>query len=185
MAVQHVDITDPDLHEPKGVSTALIGQAYIADGAGSGTWSDFARTLLGAQGYAEANATATAVAAVDTALAVALGTTVAEVGATGFTVSTAGLITYTGDKTGYVQVTANFSAAPAALGVFKFTFAKNGTVLPASFTKVTYPNTTAKESSVSCVVSLAENDTLQLFVENKTDDGDITVTDISYQIIGA
>lgn len=35
---EHVVITDPNIHEPKGVSTAASGRAYIADGAGSGSW---------------------------------------------------------------------------------------------------------------------------------------------------
>ena len=35
----HSALTDPELHEPKGVSTAQEGEAYIADGLGSGSWS--------------------------------------------------------------------------------------------------------------------------------------------------
>lgn len=31
-------VTDPDLPEPKGISTALADQIYRADGAGSGSW---------------------------------------------------------------------------------------------------------------------------------------------------
>lgn len=38
MAVEHVDITDPEIHEPKGASTATANQVYVADGAASGTW---------------------------------------------------------------------------------------------------------------------------------------------------
>lgn len=38
MAVQHNTITDPDIHEPKGASTASSGTVYKADGAGSGDW---------------------------------------------------------------------------------------------------------------------------------------------------
>lgn len=36
--VQHSALTDPNIHEPKGVSTAAAGKVYIANGAGSGTW---------------------------------------------------------------------------------------------------------------------------------------------------
>jgi len=39
MAVQHNTITDPDIHEPKGVSTASVDQVYISDGEGSGAWT--------------------------------------------------------------------------------------------------------------------------------------------------
>jgi hypothetical protein len=34
----HKAITDPELHEPKGASTAQSGTVYVADGAGSGDW---------------------------------------------------------------------------------------------------------------------------------------------------
>ena len=35
---EHSVLTDPNLHEPKGVSTATNGQVYVADGAASGAW---------------------------------------------------------------------------------------------------------------------------------------------------
>lgn len=35
---EHSTITDPDLHEPKGVAAATSGQVYVANGAGSGVW---------------------------------------------------------------------------------------------------------------------------------------------------
>ena len=37
---EHSTIADPNIHEPKGVSTATAGQIYVADGAGSGVWVD-------------------------------------------------------------------------------------------------------------------------------------------------
>jgi hypothetical protein len=36
--VQHRDITDPNIHEPKGVKFAPEGTAYVADGLGAGQW---------------------------------------------------------------------------------------------------------------------------------------------------
>jgi hypothetical protein len=36
--IQHVDITDPQVHEPKGASTATVDAVYLSDGAGSGAW---------------------------------------------------------------------------------------------------------------------------------------------------
>lgn len=38
MATEHNVITDPNIHEPKGASTATVGEVYVSDGAGSGTW---------------------------------------------------------------------------------------------------------------------------------------------------
>ena len=39
MSIQHAVISDPNIHEPKGVAAATAGQVYVADGAGSGDWS--------------------------------------------------------------------------------------------------------------------------------------------------
>jgi len=36
--VQHNALTDPNLHEPKGVAAATAGKCYVSNGAGSGTW---------------------------------------------------------------------------------------------------------------------------------------------------
>lgn len=38
--MEHKDIPEAGLHEPKGVSTAVSGTAYIADGEGSGSWQN-------------------------------------------------------------------------------------------------------------------------------------------------
>lgn len=37
--IEHSNITDPNIHEPKGIASAGSGQIYIANGAGSGTWT--------------------------------------------------------------------------------------------------------------------------------------------------
>ena len=37
--VEHNTITDPEIHEPKGASTANAGEIYVANGAGSGVWT--------------------------------------------------------------------------------------------------------------------------------------------------
>lgn len=36
---EHNTLTGSQLHEPKGAATATAGQVYVADGAGSGTWT--------------------------------------------------------------------------------------------------------------------------------------------------
>lgn len=40
MATVHRNLTGADLHEPKGADTALSGQVYVSNGAGSGSWVD-------------------------------------------------------------------------------------------------------------------------------------------------
>lgn len=39
--VEHSTLTAANLHEPKGADTATEGQVYIADGVGSGAWTDW------------------------------------------------------------------------------------------------------------------------------------------------
>ncbi len=40
--IEHSTITDPNIHEPKGVAAATADQVYVSDGAGSGDWTDLA-----------------------------------------------------------------------------------------------------------------------------------------------
>jgi hypothetical protein len=45
--VNHSTLTDPYLHEPKGVASAASGEVYIADGAGTGAWTQLQRHVGG------------------------------------------------------------------------------------------------------------------------------------------
>lgn len=38
--VSHATLTGSQLHEPKGVATATLGEVYVADGTGSGNWAN-------------------------------------------------------------------------------------------------------------------------------------------------
>lgn len=44
MTIEHKNISDTELHEPKGVSSAAVGKVYVSDGAASGSWEN---TLTG------------------------------------------------------------------------------------------------------------------------------------------
>jgi hypothetical protein len=44
--VNHSTLTDPYLHEPKGVAAAASGSVYVSDGAGSGDWEDHRRSVF-------------------------------------------------------------------------------------------------------------------------------------------
>lgn len=43
--IEHASIDDPNIHEPKGISTATADQIYVSDGAGSGDWTDVSDVL--------------------------------------------------------------------------------------------------------------------------------------------
>lgn len=52
--VNHSTLTDPYLHEPKGVAAAASGDVYVADGAGSGSWTAKQTLIeLSLEGYLE------------------------------------------------------------------------------------------------------------------------------------
>jgi hypothetical protein len=38
MTIQHSSISDPNIHEPKGASSAPLNSVYVSNGAGSGNW---------------------------------------------------------------------------------------------------------------------------------------------------
>lgn len=40
MPTEHNVITDPELHEPKAIAVAVAGTVYVANGAGSGAWTN-------------------------------------------------------------------------------------------------------------------------------------------------
>jgi hypothetical protein len=66
---EHKDLTGADLHEPKGIASATAGQILVADGAGSGAWTDSPINIHGEM-IIVANGTSTpTAAAVDPTLA--------------------------------------------------------------------------------------------------------------------
>lgn len=40
--IQHKDITDPEIHEPKGITSAPPGLVYLSSGTGTGSWGRYA-----------------------------------------------------------------------------------------------------------------------------------------------
>lgn len=39
MSTSHASLTGAELHEPKGIESATVKEVYVADGAGSGSWT--------------------------------------------------------------------------------------------------------------------------------------------------
>lgn len=66
MAQEHVDIAEAELHETKGISTAVAGASLIADGAGSGEWREEQVGGSMSIGHTTDNTTATTATALDT-----------------------------------------------------------------------------------------------------------------------
>lgn len=70
---EHSTITDPDIHEPKGIAAAIANQVYLSNGAGSGTWSTLA-TLVQSNNVVYVNSSSDLPAASGGARALVAGT---------------------------------------------------------------------------------------------------------------
>lgn len=51
MAIQHADLTGAQVHEPKDIDTASLGEVYVADGSGSGNWVALNNTFYNQNQY--------------------------------------------------------------------------------------------------------------------------------------
>jgi hypothetical protein len=72
----HADLSDPELHEPKGAASASAGQIYVSDGAGSGVWTPANSYNVNGWAYYKDNATAQTFTTTATKLSIdGLGTT--------------------------------------------------------------------------------------------------------------
>lgn len=50
--VEHSLLTGSDLHEPKGIAAASANRVYVADGAGSGSWTTVGNSVLATEAKA-------------------------------------------------------------------------------------------------------------------------------------
>ena len=119
--VEHKDLPNAQLHEPKGVSAAAVSTCYVANGAGSGAWSQapYSYTLNAHITDVSTASSAWVVAPVagiiskiyctiDTAITVADSVVTSFIGVTGITNGTVTLA-YSGSAAG-----SSFNATPTA-----------------------------------------------------------------------
>ena len=95
--VNHSSLTDPYLHEPKGVASALSGDVYMANGSGSGSWTPAHQH---ADAYLAFDSTTPAYVHAATTSFTVINPTLVSSSADGFTVSNSpnARITYTGTR---------------------------------------------------------------------------------------
>ena len=211
MTISHASITDPNLHEPKGVSTAAANTAYISNGAGSGAWSK-----IPTQGLAgiSANGTANQVVVVDGAGAFSLqwpvahgfcyffnsGTpsvitfpsTYAKVSPTTipsgtpkeFTEGTNARLTYTGTlaRHAVIEASATLSQSSGADRDIRIGIYKNGILLPSSEDLLTASSGHKRQVSTICNTSCATGDYFEMFVRNEGASGDVSVYSLKLSV---
>lgn len=93
-------------------------------------------------------------------------------------------LTYTGSKTRSFQVICSLTAIqPSTNKYFSFYIAKNGVILPESRQEVKLVNSTDQGPvTLSCRVSLAPNDYIEVWVENETSNTNLTVQTMNLSI---
>ena len=128
MTIQHNIITDPDIHEPKGVAAATADKVYISNGSGSGAWTyppgkahadmyitggTTTHTLAGASAYSLLNPSGEWTAGVTDILTSTPGS---------------GIITLNQAGTYFIDFWINFTTTAIAQGsAYNFKFALDGT----------------------------------------------------------
>lgn len=164
--VNHSTLTDPYLHEPKGVSTAGAGTVYVANGSGSGNWYEKTR-FIGA--FVAFDADTPAYEHSCTTSDTPLDPTFSISENNGFTGETSpnARLKYTGTETIDVQIIFTVSAKQSS-GTEKdiqWSLWKNGTELQGSRTIRTQNNDDWGSISVFGYTSLDTNDYLEVKVK--------------------
>lgn len=204
---EHKDIQDPDLHEPKGITTAsagelylangegggewkvplgidtaLEGQQFISDGEGNGTWTTPGGAQLGSV-YFSGNAVDTVITSsgVDVILDPGVWSpTVVDTivfSTNKFTVMTAGVYE--------LHASVSFSGGAGGAGdTYRFSFGKNGVAMPTS--PVIRRQTSSSDigsGGSSTFQSLLIGDEVTILVQNETSVNNPTITDASFTIV--
>ncbi len=118
-------------------------------------------------------------------IAVNFGTSAVSYNLERFTMSTAGLVTYTGTNDTAVNILATGLADTAAGNNVPYTFyiALNGTVIPGSRGPLSLDSADPGRFATQAVVNISTGDTLQVFVEENAGTTNITVSDSSVTIV--
>ena len=212
MTIQHKLITDPDIHEPKGVAASAVNKVYVADGAGSGTWKKITpKELSGISGFGTAGDTITVDGSGNFVFAgaphgavnfynlaspytltypstftkLAPTTTAGGISAQ-FTEATTARLTYTGTDTVPVSVTYSVSLDQTA-GANRdivVAVAKNGAVVN-GYSLLTVQSGTIHNTAGTATINLATNDYVEIFALNTGATGNIRVYSLEMNAIFA
>ncbi len=204
MSIEHKDITDPNRHEPKGITTALSNTLYVSDGSGSGAWSllpvqalngvtsngvagqvvsvdgtgQFALKWIAAKGFTwHANiASPTTITFPTTYTKVNVVTTAGGSGVE-TTEGTNSRITYTGTPTRRVIINANINIGQSsgADRDIRVALYKNGVIIAQSETILTLHTADKYQLSTLAEVDAATSDYFELYIRNDGASGDVIV----------
>lgn len=152
---EHVDITDPNIHEPRGISNSAAGEVYVSDGTGSGDWSNLTEST--ASYFEGGSQTGT-----PTTSAVVLPSSVVLSASSGFIPSGQSILCTTVEARYYLCLvsinynppTPNPDDSNSVVPQVYFYIAKNGVPVVSSGVK--------NSSTVSCVIELQDGDEVSI-----------------------
>ena len=164
--VNHSTLTDPYLHEPKGIAASGADRVYIANGSGSGVWTPLARYV---NGYVAFDAATPAYQHSVTTSFTVINPTFAISTNNGFTglSSPNARIRYDGAETitAFVQFTISFKNSSGTDRNVEVEIYKNGSSFNGAHTIVTAIAGTWGSMTLPDVGTLSTNDYLEVFVK--------------------
>lgn len=163
--VNHSTLTDPYLHEPKGVAAATNGSVYYADGAGSGSW-EHSTHYVG--GYVAFNSVTPASQAITTTFS-ALDPTFALAENSGFTALATPNARLRYDEPEAMIANINFTTSLRHAGSvshdIELALYQNGTIIGGAHMIQTADNSEWNNMTLVGQVELATNDYIEVFVK--------------------
>ena len=166
MTIQHKNIAEADLHEPKGVSTAPANKVYVSNGSGSGSWQALPAKLY-AEIYIDGGSTTQTLSAASAYAQLNPTGEWTENLKNGLTTTPAnGEITLTSGGAYLIEFWIVFDTAAISSGsLYNFKFAINGTPAPRILnTKKTTNNVDRLHLSAQGLASVSAGDILSMYV---------------------
>jgi hypothetical protein len=181
MAIEHVNITEANLHELKGASTALVDTIPVADGAGSHTWK-----ILSAHSafYYDDIGTGTTITT-PTSYTLIGPATVGEATPKEFTHNSLGRLTYTGTATAdiWIDTVITLKHSVGSGQDCFFQIHKNGVAVAGSQTVTTADSGNYTNASIAGEIdAVATNDYFEVFC--KVASGSIVVHALNMRVQG-
>ena len=162
--INHSTLSDPYLHEPKGVSSALAGQIYVSDGSGSGNWVENSRAFNGYLTFSTSSPYAHTTTILDTVFNAPFTIGINN-GFTGLSSPNA-RVRYDGVESINATLTAKFAMKQTS-GTSKdveIVFYKNGIELAGSRMVITTSNADWHIIDILGATTLSTNDYIEVFV---------------------
>ena len=162
--VAHNTLTDPELHEPKGISSAPVGSYYVADGVGSGSWRTAPRCSLSYP----TSSTAPYVKSVGTSDTVIVPTSISENITSrnfSYTISPTFRVTYTGPNPiiAFINVGMSCLDPSSATKHLEQVIYKNGTVVSQSRVFWSVSGNNWSNANLSHAIPMVSGDYLEVF----------------------